>query len=107
MNRIAAHARACTLSRFDVDPRRARASDDVSVREAGVARTAEHPPSPRSTLSNAHPRLLAEGHARGALPELAAGSAVELHRAARLPGEDHRARRARGPRRRDGRDEPL
>ena len=51
--------------------------------------------------------LLARGEAEPALPQLAAGPAVELRRAPRLPRADDRAVDRGRPRRRDGGAEPV
>ena len=74
-----------------VHPRRAPPQHPLPLRPARRTRPADRPAAARAALPHAHPQLFAQGRAGEAFHQLAAGSAGQLPRASRLPGQDARS----------------
>src|SRR5207249_8354304 len=83
-----------------VDPRQAPPPHALPLRPPGLAHPADRAVAPGSAQSHAGHELCAARRAATALPELAAGPAVELARPDRLPGESRSAFARRRPDRR-------
>ncbi len=81
---------AAAVCLFNVDSCQYQSRHPVHVRSPCQSWAATDPASSGAALPNPGAQLLAEGDAGRAFRELAAGSAKQLDRALRFPGEDHR-----------------
>ena len=90
-----------------VDPRRAESRQSLPLRPARRPRPAGRTPAAGAALPYPHPVALDAGRARAALPELAAGPAIELARATGVPGAHARVAHRDRPGRRDGGVQPV
>ena len=88
-------------------PRRAPPRHALPIRPAGRPRAADHPIAACAPLPQQCDFVLAQGRARAALHQLAAGPVCQLPGAAGLPGEDARVQGHGGPGGGDGGVQPL
>src|SRR3989344_492609 len=88
-------------------PRRAPPRHALPIRPAGRPRATDHPIAARAPLSQQCDFVLAQGRARAALHQLAAGPVCQLPGAAALPREDARVQGHGGPGGGNGGVQPL
>ena len=83
--------KSCWSTAPRVDLRRITPRHALQIRPPDRSWPADHPAAAGAAYAHADPELFAQGHSGQPFRELAAGSAGQLARALRLPGEDDRA----------------